>query len=245
MITTILIDDELSALKSLTWELESYCEQVKILDSFTDPEEAISAINYLKPDCIFLDINMPKMDGFTMLSKLNYRNFELIITSAHENYALRAFKENAIDYLLKPIDSDELVKTVSKINKTESETHTEKQIDTLLKSLAKKNHKISINFEGRIIFLTPDEIIYCKSDGNYTTIYCKENSYLVSKNMKQVEELLTHPVFYRTHQSYIVNLQYVKEYYKNDGGYLILQNQESIPVSRNNKKLVLEAIENI
>lgn len=245
MITTILIDDELSALKSLTWELESYCSSVKILDSFTDPEEAISAINYLKPDCIFLDINMPKMDGFTMLSKLNYKSFELIITSAHENYALRAFKENAIDYLLKPIDSDELIHTVSKITKKENSDTTDKHIDTLLKSLAKKNHKISINYDGRIIFLTVDEITHCKSEGNYTTIYTLTNSYLISKNMKQVEELLDHPVFYRTHQSYIVNLNYVKEYYKNDGGYLILKNQESIPVSRNNKKQLLTAIENI
>lgn len=115
MINAILIDDELNALKNLQWEIERFCPNIKIIDSFVDPLEAVSAMNYLKPDCVFLDIEMPEMDGFQLLSKLNYRNFDLIITTAYDNYAIKAFKEHAIDYLLKPIDSDDLTRSVAKI----------------------------------------------------------------------------------------------------------------------------------
>jgi len=117
MIKAIIIDDEQEAVDSLAWEIKMFCKDINIIDSFTDPEQAISAINYLKPDCVFLDIEMPKIDGFQLLSHLNYRDFDLVITTAYDNYALKAFKENAVDYLLKPIDNDDLVKVADKIKK--------------------------------------------------------------------------------------------------------------------------------
>ena len=117
MTTAIIIDDEQDAIESLTWEINMFCKEIKIIDSFTDSEEAISAINYLKPDCIFLDIEMPKIDGFQLLSHLKFRDFDLVITTAYDNYALKAFKENAVDYLLKPVDSDDLIKVAEKIKR--------------------------------------------------------------------------------------------------------------------------------
>ena len=113
-IRVIVVDDEPAAISNLKWELENFCKDVEVIESFTSPREAISGINYLKPDCVFLDIEMPEKDGFTLLSELTFKGFQLIITTAYENYALKAFKENAIDYLLKPIDSDELIHAVEK-----------------------------------------------------------------------------------------------------------------------------------
>ncbi|QIE58891.1 response regulator [Rasiella rasia] len=149
MIRAILVDDELSAIKSLQWEIETFCKDVEICDTFTNPEEAISAINYLKPDCVFLDIEMPEMDGFQLINHLSYRDFDLIITTAFDNYAIKAFKESAVDYLLKPIDSDDLIKSVEKViaNKKKLSLGTEvKKILTNISNERKKRQGRDIGF---------------------------------------------------------------------------------------------------
>ena len=138
MTTAIIIDDEQDAIESLTWEINMFCKEIKIIDSFTDSEEAISAINYLKPDCIFLDIEMPKIDGFQLLSHLKFRDFDLVITTAYDNYALKAFKENAVDYLLKPVDSDDLIKVAEKIKRNKLNKQLGFSIKDLLPNIEKK-----------------------------------------------------------------------------------------------------------
>jgi two-component system LytT family response regulator len=246
MITAILIDDEQDAIESLTWEINMFCKEIKIIDSFTNPEEAISAINYLKPDCVFLDIEMPKIDGFQLLSHLKFRDFDLVITTAYDNYALKAFKENAVDYLLKPIDNDDLVKVVDKIKKNKLNKQLGFSIKDLLHNIEKKNKKIAIPFSGKVIFLNVDEVVYCKSDGNYTTIYIKDGkSYLYSKKIKDVFELFNTDDIIRVHQSYLVNMNYVKEYVKNEGYYLTLENGKTIPVSKPNRAYILDAMQKI
>jgi two-component system LytT family response regulator len=246
MITAILIDDEQDALESLAWELNMFCKEIKIIDSFTNPEDAISAVNYLKPDCVFLDIEMPKIDGFQLLSHLKFRDFDLVITTAYDNYALKAFKENAIDYLLKPIDSDDLVKVVEKIKKNKLNTQLGFSIRDLLPTIEKKNKKIAIPLSGKVIFLNIDEVVYCKSDGNYTTIFLENGkSYLYSKKIKDVYELFNTDDIIRVHQSYLVNMNYVKEYVKNEGYYLTLSNAKTIPVSKPNRAYILEAMQKI
>ncbi|MDG1398830.1 MAG: LytTR family DNA-binding domain-containing protein [Polaribacter sp.] len=246
MITAILIDDEQDAIESLAWEIKTFCKEIKVIDAFTNPEEAISAINYLKPDCVFLDIEMPKIDGFQLLSHLKYRDFDLVITTAYDNYALKAFKENAIDYLLKPIDNDDLVKVVSKIKKNKINKQLGFSLKDLLPHIEKKATKIAIPLSGKVIFLNIDEIVYCKSDGNYTTLFLKDgSSHLYSKKIKDVLELFKTDEIIRVHQSYLVNVNYIKEYVKSEGYYLILETAKTIPVSKPNRAYILEAMQNI
>lgn len=246
MITAILIDDEQDAIESLAWEIKMFCKDIKVIDSFTNPEEAVSAINYLKPDCVFLDIEMPKIDGFQLLSHLKYRDFDLVITTAYDNYALKAFKENAIDYLLKPIDNDDLVKVVKKITKNKINKQLGFSLKDLIPPRVQKATKIAIPLIGKIIFLNIADITYCKSDGNYTTIFLNNgNSHLYTKKIKDLHELFMSDEIIRVHQSYLVNIKYVKEYVKSEGYYLILENSKTIPVSKPNRAYILEAMQKI
>lgn len=245
MIKGIIVDDELSAIKSLKWEIENFCENVKISDSFTSPLEAISAINYLKPDCVFLDIEMPEMDGFQLLTKLVYRDFDLIITTAYDNYAIRAFKESAIDYLLKPIDTDDLIKSISKIRKNKENSQLGKELQKVLGTFSINNSasKIALPLTGKIVYFDLEEIIYCKADGNYTEIYLKGNKReILSKKIKNVEELINNNNFFRVHNSFLVNIQHIREYIKGDGNYLVLDDQTKIPVSRSKKEEILQIL---
>lgn len=246
MITAILIDDERDAIESLAWEIKTFCKDINVIDSFTDPEEAISAINYLKPDCVFLDIEMPKIDGFQLLSRLKYRDFDLVITTAYDNYALKAFKENAIDYLLKPIDNDDLVNVVKKITKNKVNMQLGFSLKELVNPVEKRAKKIAIPLTGKIVFVNIEEVCYCKSDGNYTTIFLNTGEkYLYSKKIKDVFESFNSDAIIRVHQSYLVNINYIKEYVKSEGYYLVLNNNKSIPVSKPNRPFILEAIKNL
>ena len=245
MIKAIIIDDELSAIKSLEWEIKNFCEHLEVCESFTDPIEAISAINYLKPDCIFLDIEMPEMDGFQLLNSLKYRDFDLIITTAFDNYAIRAFKESAIDYLLKPIDSDDLVKSVAKIKANKEKNVLGLELKKVLESIIPKNNRtrISLPLSGKTIFVSSEDILYCKSDGNYTEIYFKNgDKEVLSKKLKTVEEIINNSTFFRVHNSYVVNIDCIKEFIKSDGQYLILENGATIPVSRSKKETLLQLL---
>lgn len=245
MIKAIIVDDEISSIKSLKWEIENFCKNVEICDSFTSPSEAISAINYLKPDCIFLDIEMPEMDGFQLLNKLKFRDFDLIITTAYDNYAIQAFKESAIDYLLKPIDTDDLIKSVAKIRKNKENNKLGRELKKVLESFrpTKKMNKIALPLAGKIVYIKANDILYCKADGNYTEIFLKENKKeMLSKKIKVVEELINDKNIFRAHNSYLVNIQHVKEFIKNNGQYLILENKIRIPVSRSKKEELLQLL---
>lgn len=247
MIKAIIVDDEQTAIKSLKWEIESFCDNVAVIDTFTNPLDAISAINYLKPDCVFLDIEMPEMDGFQLLETLNYKGFDLIITTAYDSYALKAFKENAIDYLLKPVDSDDLIKAVSKIQKNKTDNLLGTEIKSVLKSISRNNNssKIALPLSGKTIYIQPNDVLYCKSDGNYTTIHFKdEKKEVISKKIKEMEVSFQNTSFFRVHNSYLVNIQYISEFVKTDGFHIILENGETIPVSRQRKTELLRLLGN-
>lgn len=245
MIKAIIVDDELTAIRSLKWEIEKFCNDIEVVECFTNPIEAISAVNYIKPDCVFLDIEMPEMDGFQLLNELKFRNFDLIITTAYDSYALKAFKESAIDYLLKPVDSDDLVKAISKIKINKNKNLLGKELQGILQniSLEKKDHKIAIPLAGKTLFVLPSDIIYCKSDGNYSTIYFKDNTKeMLSKKLKDVEQLINNKSFFRVHNSYVVNINYIKEFIKSDGQYIVLENGISISVARSKKSALLNLL---
>lgn len=246
MLKIILIDDEVKALQSLEYELLELKEPMEILGKFNDADEAIDFINDHAVDCVFLDIEMPKMNGFRLLERLSNRNFHVIITTAYEQYAIEALKENALDYLLKPVDSDDLKETMVRIRESQRLRERQKAFEEALESLNRsgfnQERKIGISIDGKIIFLLPEEIIYCESDGNYCSIHLKGNKRLfVSRKLKDIERLLPPQYFYRIHHSYVVNIEKVREYLKTDG-YVILDENNKIPVSRQRRSLFLERI---
>jgi two-component system LytT family response regulator len=245
MIRAILIDDEINALESLQWEIETFCPWIDVCATYANPLEAVKGIDLIKPDCVFLDIEMTEMDGFQMLHKLKYRDFELIFTTAYDSYALKAIKERAIDYLLKPIDSDDLKKAAERILEKKKNNRLGEQLRNIMLDLRSQqsSRKIPLSFNEKTIFITADDIIYCKSDGNYTELFLKGGKKeVLSKKIKEVEALIHNSNFFRAHKSYLVNLSYVSEFVKTDGQYLILEDGSSIPVSRSKKQELLHLL---
>ncbi|MFA5298760.1 MAG: LytTR family DNA-binding domain-containing protein [Lutibacter sp.] len=235
MLQILLVDDENDALEALEWKLKNYVENVEIT-TCNSPIKAIDFINTKKPDVVFLDIQMPEMDGFTMIEKLENRDFNLIFTTAHDEFALKAIKVSAIDYLLKPVDKDELLAAMDKIKKSKKSDLLENKLQLLLNNINENGDKINISADGKVYLLDKDDVVMLKSDKSYTTIYLKsEQQILVSKTLKEVERKFQFPEFFRVHNSYLVNLNHVKEYLKGLGGELIMTNGLTASISRNRK----------
>lgn len=244
-LTAILIDDEPMALNAMERMLDKYCSNIEVIGKTKSPEEAVKLINELKPDILFLDIAMPRMDGFTLLKSISYKNAQVIFTTAYDEYALQAFKTSAADYLLKPIDAKELQQAVQKVEKRLQGDSTQNYITDLFERLQLNNKSISTiglpTMEG-LDFVKIDTIIYCKSEGNYTQIYLLKGSrILVTRKIKFMEEKLEKDQFVRVHNSYLVNLNFVKKYLKGRGGTLIMSNGDSVPVSVRKKNDFLDA----
>lgn len=227
---SVIIDDELNAIKTLEWELGNLGKMVEIEAKFTKANEAVEYLTYNAHniDLIFLDIQMPKLNGFEFLDKFKSRTFEVIFITAYDEYAIKAIKESAIDYILKPVDIDELEQAVKKVIALRHETKPEKG-------------KITIPLENKLMFLDPKDIVYCKSDGNYCKINTKSQSYFVSKTLKYIEELLPKAIFYRIHQSYIINLKNIISFDKSTN-YVMLDNDKELPVSRSKRREFLEQL---
>lgn len=240
----VLVDDEDKALQSLSWELTNFSDEIDVVASFTDPNKALDYLEYHTPDCLFLDIEMPTMDGFQFIQKLKNNDFPVVITTAYNQYAIKALKNEAIDYLLKPIDSDDLKETIIKIRKFNSKVYTAEKLEKLLLNFNSKsiNKKVTFSTDGKLLFLDSDDILYAESDGNYSTIYLSDGQKIVlTKKLKEVNELLPGDTFFRIHNSYIINLSKIKEFLKTDG-YVILKSNHKIPVSRQKKSDFLDLI---
>lgn len=249
----ILIDDEKHCGGALQILLKKYCPEVEIIEICYNGADGIKAIQKLNPDLIFLDIAMPKMNGFEMLSRISNPNFEVIFTTAYDNYAIQAFKVSAIDYLLKPIDRKELVLAVAKAKQKFQRKQKEadplfykKQLDLFLENVRHPQHifpNIALPTLSGLEMVRTDEIMYVESDGNYSKI-TKENkeALFISKPLKEMEEMLKAYHFIRIHHSYVVNPNYISRYVKGDGGYVILKNGEHLNVSRRKKEDLLKSL---
>ncbi len=247
MIKAVIVDDEQLVIESLQWEIENFSQEVKVIETFSNPKDAISGINYLKPDLVFLDIEMPEIDGFQLLQLLDYKNFDLIITTAYNQYAIQAFKANAVDYLLKPVDPDDLVQAIERVKVRQQNNLSTKNIETVLDKLVKnsmeRHKKVPLSLSNKILLVEPNDILYCKSDGSYTTVFMKNGEdHLVSKNIKHIEELLPKDIFIRIHKSYIINLNEVEELIRQGSGEVVLSNKKIIPISRSHRKEIFEAL---
>ena len=244
MLEAVIVDDEIKALQSLSWELTNLSDEVDIIASFTDAREALDYLEQNTPDCLFLDIEMPAMDGFQFIKNLKNKDFPVVITTAYNQYALQALKNEAIDYLLKPIDSDDLEETIGKIKKFNAKNLTVDRLEKILLNFnaESQSKKITINTDGKLVFLNSDDILYAESDGNYSTIFLADGQkILLTKKLKEVNTLLPQNSFFRIHNSYIINLNKIKEFLKTDG-YVVLESNHKIPVSRQKKSDFLDML---
>ncbi|MBA2250241.1 MAG: response regulator transcription factor [Chitinophagaceae bacterium] len=238
--TAIIIDDEPNALVVLRKLLDIHCPQVEVLASVLNSIEGLEKIKALKPDIVFLDIEMPQMNGFQLLSSLDEINFHLIFTTAYDQFAVKAFKFNALDYLLKPIDPVELKSAVKKIN--EKSAFLPQQLEQISEMLheSEKGHvpgRIAFPHTKGYRFISLSDIIYCESESNYTVLHLvNEPKFTVCRTLGEIEDILITSHFLRIHRSYLVNTKKIKEFIKGEGGYLIMENEIEIPVSRNKRE---------
>ncbi len=244
MLQAVIVDDEIKALQSLTWELTNFSDEINVVASFTNPFEALEYLGKNTPDCLFLDIEMPTMDGFQFIQKLTNKNFPVVITTAYNQYALKAIKNEALDYLLKPIDTDDLEETITKIKKFNTKNFSVEKLEMALLNFNSRSSqkRITLNTDGKLLFLESDEILYAESDGNYSTIFLADGQKIVlTKKLKEVNQLLPSDSFFRIHNSYVINLNKIKEFLKTDG-YVVLKSNHKIPVSRQKKSDFLDLL---
>lgn len=232
----IIIDDERHCIKTLTSLLESDFPEVDILASCTESTKAYDLILELKPEFLFLDIEMPGMNGFDLLSKFEHLDFDVIFTTAYDSYAIKAIKFSALDYLLKPISKEDLASAIKKI-KTKESSVSPAQLQ-LAKAVQNKQvpDTIALPTTDGLTFASVNDILYCTADGSYTRLYMMDKSeILLSKTLGDVEELLGEHNFFRIHHSTIVNLKQVRKYIRGEGGEVVMSNCKSLLVARSRK----------
>jgi two-component system LytT family response regulator len=243
----IIVDDEQHCILRLSDLLSKYCSQsIQVVAVYNNADDAVKNIHTLKPDLLFLDVELNETTGMELLKRLPSVNFEVIFTTAHEKYALQAFKFSAVDYLLKPIDADELLTAVARLNTILSKKDLNHKFEVLFQNLnnqGQQSKKIVVPSGNKLLFLEIDQIIRCESDVNYTTIYLKDQQkIMVAKTLKEFEELLTDYNFFRIHSSHLINLSYIKTYHKGKGGTVTLSDNTNLEVSTRRKELFLKKI---
>lgn len=238
MLRAVIIDDEPGGINSLEVLINKYTTGLKVEGKSTDPETGIALIEEIRPDVVFLDVNMPKMDGFDLLDKLTYKDFKLVFTTAYQEYAIRAIKSKAQDYLLKPIGIDELKLCINNIAWEQSKTN------NLPNPFL--NHFIELPVKDGIIFIKPNNIIRLEASGSYTIFHLEnEIRHMASRNLKQCESLLQLPYFFRCHASHIVNLEKVLKMVTKDGLFIKMTDGSMPELSRRNKELFLEKLKKV
>lgn len=253
MIRTIIIDDEQHSCDALKIMLDKCCPQVAVKAICYSAKDGLKKINELKPDLIFLDIEMPYMNGFQMLEQLSIVDFEIIFTTSYDQYAIKAFKFSALDYLMKPIDREELEKAVQKACLPDRQSSHKinpvmsQQLEILLQKINQPSlpvQRIALPTMQGLEFVPVESIIHCTSSNNYTEFFLADKKrVLVSRTLKEVEEILTDYAFLRVHNSHIVNLNTITRYIKGEGGYLIMTDGSTVDVSRSRKELLMQKLQ--
>lgn len=250
MIKAILVDDERRLLDSLRMMLERHCPQVEILACCQSGKDAITEIKKRRPQLVLMDISMPGKNGFEVLNELVDIDFRVIFVTAHNEFSIRAFKYSAVDYLLKPVDEEELIEAVSKAEKAIAEEGKQMDLNTLLHNLSpgisNQNNKVCLGTLTGFQVVPVSDIVYCEAEGTYTNFYLLENRKIcVSRPIIDFENMLSENDFFRIHKSFMVNLHHIKEYKRGDGGSVIMVSGEEIDVSRRKKDSFLEKAKSI
>lgn len=246
MLKAILIDDEESGLSSLREKIAAYCPQVTIISLCGSAAEGIAAIESLRPEIVFLDIEMPVMNGFVMLQQLKYKNFELIFTTAYDHYAIKAIRFSALDYLVKPVEIEDLKAAVERAGEKRKHASTNPQIELLVEqwiSQKQSYNRMAIPTADGLQFIKTEDIIYLEASVNYTNIFCSHNKkFLVSRTLKEFEDMLPRDIFVRIHHSHIINKHFAEKYIRGEGGQVVLSNGVTLDVAKRKKAEFLKAI---
>jgi len=245
MIRTYIVDDEPYCCEALVTLLEQYCPEIQLAGVFNSGKDALEAIRSHSPDLVFLDVEMPYMNGFEMLEQIPSINFELIFSTSYNQYALKAIRYSALDYLLKPVDSEELQNAVNKVIRRKQKPLAE-QLEILMQRIHAPStpvSKIAMPTMEGLQMIQVASIINCEADSNYTILHLKEKKRkLVSCTLKEMEELLEDHSFVRVHRCYLVNLNEVEKYIKGEGGYLVMSDGSTVDVSRSKKEVLLKRL---
>lgn len=239
----IIIDDEPNAVELLVLRLAQKCPQIEVVAQLTNSVKGVEAIKRYHPDIVFLDIEMPQLNGFQVLEAVEDIPFHLIFVTAYDKFALKAFRYSAIDYLLKPIETQELIEAVSKVErqiKTSKEqvNHFRNQYQNYHKTLP---DKIALPYQNGVTFVAIKDVVYCEADNAYTKVFMNDGQYfLITKTLLSIQEVLEEREFLRVHRQYIINLNQIKKYVKGEGNYLIMSNDKSIPIGRSQKDKLIE-----
>jgi two-component system, LytTR family, response regulator len=234
-----IVDDSEDSVEKLVFLLKKYGKNIEILGVAASGKEAIVTINQAKPDLIFLDVEMADMTGFEVLERLDNEYHKVIFTTSHPEYAIKAIRSHAIDYLLKPISKDELIAAMDRIEAADNQPSSSNPIVEKQKS---KLERIAFTTNDGLIFKNISDIIRCESDRNYTLVFFTNNEkLLVSKTLKEIDETLEGSSFCRVHHSHLVNLNHINKYVRGDGGYVIMSNNDIVNVARNRKEFFLES----
>ena len=247
MIRCVLIDDESNSLEMMEWLLKTYCPQVKIEAMCNAASSGIEAINKYKPDLVFLDIEMPHMNGFDMLEQFDKLFFDVVFCTAYDQFAIRAFKYSALNYLLKPIDPEDLKDTIRRIEEKKT-TPSKEQIELLFQNIKQTikptAQRIALTTGDGMIFVPTSDIIYCQAESNYTSVVLAGGKKIVvSKVLKDIDEALNGPDFFRVHNSYLINLNQISKFVRGDGGYVVMADGATVSISRSRRQEFMELFE--
>ncbi len=248
MIKAVIIDDELPSIETLQWKLQNYCPEVEVVAFFDNPVEGVKYLKQQPPELLFLDIEMPMLNGFDVLEELGRQvSFNVIFTTAYDNFGIRAVKFSALDYLLKPVQNKELKEAIAKHVESQTLSHRPEKINLLLENVEAEKQglpsKIALATKESIEFVDPGEIIACTSDSNYTMVFLADGrKHLISRTLKDFEEMLIPHNFYRPHNSHLVNLDKIRKFIRGDGGYLVMKNEMKVPVSKSRREGLLSKL---
>jgi two-component system, LytTR family, response regulator len=239
MLQAIIIDDEKKCISLLQKMLQQQYPDVQIVATTQSPEEGIKLIRQLEPDLVFLDIEMPNKNGFEVLEATKDVHCNVVFTTAYQQYAIKAIRFSALDYLLKPIDADELSTAMQRYFTLTKSKQREQQLNMLfnnLKNISQPFSRLSVATNEGVIFINTNDILFCEASGGYTNFFLKNgDKLLTSKTLKDFEEILIDHSFFRIHHSYLINLSEIKRYVKGDGGTAIMSNNAELPVSKRKK----------
>jgi two-component system LytT family response regulator len=246
MLTAIIVDDVSQARQTLKEDLAAYCPEVEVIGEADGVVSAAKLLRKKTPDVLFLDIQMQDGSGFDLLELLGEINFNVIFTTASDAYAIKAFRFSAVDYLLKPIDPDELIEAVKKAQAAPAPN--QDHVDILLSNVKGKKQpsRLALNTMEKVHVVKLEEIIRCESSANYTIFYLSnKRQLLVTKTLKEFENMLSGVDFIRVHQSHLVNAAYIKEFVKADGGYIVMRDGSNVPVSTRKRSSVIQLMSDL
>ncbi|MEM9547102.1 MAG: LytTR family DNA-binding domain-containing protein [Bacteroidota bacterium] len=248
MIRTIIIDDEQHCIQTLLWQLEQMDNTIEIVATCNNAKEGVTAIKKLNPDLIFLDIEMPQINGFQLIKQFEKVDFEIIFTTAYDQYAVEAFRISAMDYLLKPIRSDHLKEALERILQKSTNLIQDK-VDILMHNFEAQSSgkkKLALPSMDGLEFIQIEDIMYCEAVRNYTKLVMTNGKKsIASKTLKEIEKILLIHDFCRVHKTYLINLRHVKKYMRGDGGYAVMVDDTAINISRNRKDAFLQSFSRI